>query len=71
MPHSSKAEVRLLCKRLELLFEEICNQVDCLQLKLTIGLADYVSGSNESGADFIARASASLQNAVDSDTSVL
>jgi diguanylate cyclase (GGDEF)-like protein len=71
MPQSSKAEVRLLCKRLELLFEEICNEVDCLQLKLTIGLADYVSGSNESGADFIARASASLQNAVDSDTSVL
>jgi diguanylate cyclase (GGDEF)-like protein len=71
MPQSSKAEVRLLCKRLELLFEEICNEVDCLQLKLTIGLADYVSGSNESGADFIAKASASLQNAVDSDTSFL
>ena len=71
MPHSSKAEARLLCNRLELLFEEICNEVDCLQLKLTIGLADYVSGSNESGADFIARASASLQNAVESDTSLL
>ena len=63
-----KVSPRLLCNRLELVLEEICNEVDCLQLKLPIGLADYVSGSNESGADFIARASANLQNAVESDT---
>ena len=68
MPHASTAEARLLCDRLKLLFEEKCNEVDCMQLKLTVGLAEFVPDSDKSGSDLISRASLSLQNAVESDT---
>lgn len=70
LPHSSTAEVQLLCDRLKLLFEEKCNSVDCMQLKLTVGLADFVPETDKSGSDLISRASASLQNAVESNPSV-
>ena len=70
MPHSSAAEAQLLCNRLKRLFEEKCSQIDCMQLKLTDGLADFAPGTNENGMDLIARASASLKNAVESDPSL-
>ena len=70
MPHSSAAEAQLLCNRLKRLFEEKCSQIDCMQLKLTDGLADFAPGTNENGMDLIAKASASLKNAVESDPSL-
>ncbi|MGD9057483.1 MAG: efflux RND transporter permease subunit [Desulfobacterales bacterium] len=70
MPHSSAAKAELLCNRLMHLFEEKCNAVECMQLRLTAGSAEFIPGSEESGFDLIAKASVSLQNAVESDTSV-
>jgi len=70
LPHSSMVEAQLLCDRLRLLFEEKCNQIECMQLKLSVGLADSAPETNESGFDLVARATASLQNTVESDTSL-
>ena len=70
MPHSSTAEAQPFCDRLKLIFEKTCNQIDCLQLKLTQGSADFVPGTDESGSDLIAKALASLHNAVGSSASV-
>jgi diguanylate cyclase (GGDEF)-like protein len=70
MPHSSAAEAQPFCNRLKLIFEKTCNEIDCLQLKLTLGSADFVPGTDESGLDLISKVSASLQNAVGSDASV-
>ena len=70
MPHASATEAQLLCDRLKLLFKEKCNEVDCMQLELTVGIADFVPETDKSGFDLISRASLSLQNAVGSDSSV-
>jgi diguanylate cyclase (GGDEF)-like protein len=70
MPHSSAAKAELLCNRLMHLFEEKCNAVDCMQLRLTVGSAELIPETDESGFDLITRASVSLENAVASDTSL-
>jgi len=69
MPHSSAAEAQHLCNRLKHLFDEKCNAVDCMQLKLTLGIADFEPEMDKSGFDLISRTSASLQDAVESGTS--
>ncbi len=63
MPHSSMADAQLLCKRLRYLFEEKCNAAEGMQVKLSVGLADYVRETDESGSDMLAKASTLLQNA--------
>jgi hypothetical protein len=63
MPHSSTADAQLLCNRLRYLFEEKCNAAEGMQVKLTVGIADYVRETDESGSDMLARATARLQNA--------
>ena len=66
MPHSSAADTQLLCNRLRTLFEEKCNAAEGMQVKLTIGIADYVRETDESGADLLAKATAGLQIAEES-----
>jgi GGDEF domain-containing protein len=64
MPHSSKADAKLLCNRLRDLFEEKFNEAQGeMPLKLTFGLADFVRETDESGSDLLARATALLENA--------
>ena len=70
MPHASMEKAELLCNRLKSHFEEKCNEVDCMQLRLMVGSAEFIPETDESGFDLITRASVSLQNAVESDTSV-
>jgi CRP-like cAMP-binding protein/preprotein translocase subunit SecF len=70
MPHSSTAEAQLLCNRLKLLFEQKCNQLDCMQLKLTVEIADFVPETDESASELLARVLSLLQNAIASDRSV-
>ena len=63
MPHSSTADAQLLCHRLRCLFEEKCNAAEGMQVKLSVGLADYVRETDESGSDMLAKASTLLQSA--------
>jgi diguanylate cyclase (GGDEF)-like protein len=63
MPHSSRADARLLCNRLRYLFEEKCNAAEGMQVKLAVGIVDYVRETDESGFDMLAKASTHLQNA--------
>jgi diguanylate cyclase (GGDEF)-like protein len=70
MPHSSTVEAQNLCNRLKYLFEEKCNAVDCMQLKLTLELADFDPERDKSGFDLISRTSTSLQDALESGKSL-
>jgi diguanylate cyclase (GGDEF)-like protein len=63
MPHSSTDDAQLLCNRLRCLFEEKCNESQGMQVKLIFGLADFVSETDESGSDILAKATTLLQNA--------
>jgi hydrophobe/amphiphile efflux-3 (HAE3) family protein len=63
MPHSSTADAQLFCNRLRYLFEEKYNEAEGMQVKLTVGLADYVRETDESGSDMLAKATTCLQNA--------
>jgi hypothetical protein len=63
MPHSSTADAQLLCNPLRYLFEEKYNAAEGMQVKLTVGLADYVRETDESGSDMLAKATTCLQNA--------
>jgi diguanylate cyclase (GGDEF)-like protein len=65
MPHTSTADAQLFCDRLKRLFSEKCNEIDGVQVKLSLGLADLASGMDESGSDLLAKATALLQNAKD------
>jgi diguanylate cyclase (GGDEF)-like protein len=62
MPHVSTADAQLLCNRLRTLFEEKCNAAEGMQVKLTVGIAEYVRQTDESGSDLLAKATARLQN---------
>jgi diguanylate cyclase (GGDEF)-like protein len=62
-PHSSGADAQLLCNRLRYLFEEKCNAAEGMQVKLSVGIADFVRETDESGSDMLAKASTLLQNA--------
>jgi diguanylate cyclase (GGDEF)-like protein len=65
MPHTPAAEAQLFCDRLKRLFAEKCKEIDGVQVKLSVGLADFVSGTDASGSDMLAKATALLQNAKD------
>jgi diguanylate cyclase (GGDEF)-like protein len=65
MPHCSSDDAQLLCDRLRCLFEEKCNQTDGIQIKLTVGIADFVSETDECGSDMLAKATTLLQNATE------
>jgi diguanylate cyclase (GGDEF)-like protein len=65
MPHTSTADAQLFCDRLKRLFAEKCRETDGTQVKLSIGLTDFVSGADESGPDMLAKATTLLQNAKD------
>jgi diguanylate cyclase (GGDEF)-like protein len=65
MPHTSAADAQLFCNRLKRLFAEKCNEIDGVQVKLSVGLADLASGMDESGSDILAKATTLLQNAKD------
>ena len=62
MPHSSMADAQLLCNRLRYLFEEKCNVAEGMQVKLTVGIADYVCETDQIGSDMLERATVRLQN---------
>jgi diguanylate cyclase (GGDEF)-like protein len=63
MPHSTTADAQLLCNRLRRLFEEQCRQGRNMQARLTFGLADFESETDEHGPDMLARATELLENA--------
>ena len=63
MPHTPTEDAQLFCDRLKRLFEEKCKEIDGVQVKLSVGLADFVSGTDESGSDMLAKATTLLQNA--------
>jgi diguanylate cyclase (GGDEF)-like protein len=65
MPHTSTADAQLFCDRLKRLFAEKCKQIDGVQVKLSVGLADFATEADESGSDMLARATALLQSAKD------
>jgi PleD family two-component response regulator len=65
MPHISTAEAQLFCGRLKQLLEGMCKQIDGVQVKLSVGLTDFVSGTDESASDMLARATYLLHHAKD------
>jgi len=65
MPHTPAAAAQLFCDRLKRLFAEKCKEIDGVQVKISVGLADFVSGTDASGSDMLAKATALLQNAKD------
>lgn len=56
MPQTSTAEAQLFCDRLKQLLAGICKQIDGVQVTLSVGLTDFVSGTDESASDMLARA---------------
>ena len=65
MPHTSTADAQLFCNRLKGLFEQKCNEIGGVQVKLSVGLADVAGETLESGSDMLAKATTLLQNAKD------
>jgi PleD family two-component response regulator len=65
MPHTSTAEAQLFCDRLQQLLPGVCQQIDDVQVKLSVGLTDFVSGTEESASDMLARATNLLYHAKD------
>jgi diguanylate cyclase (GGDEF)-like protein len=65
MPQTSMADAQLFCERLKRLFVERCKEFDGARVKLSVGLADFVNGTDKSASDMLARATALLQNAKD------
>jgi diguanylate cyclase (GGDEF)-like protein len=63
MPHSTTVEAQLLCNRLRRLFEEKCSEGRDMQVRLTLGLADFESETDKHGPDMLARATKLLENA--------
>jgi diguanylate cyclase (GGDEF)-like protein len=65
MPHTSTAEAQLFCDRLQQLLPGVCQQIDDVQVKLSVGLTDFTSGTEESASDILARATNLLHHAKD------
>jgi PleD family two-component response regulator len=65
MPHTSTSEAQLFCDRLKQLLAEIGEQIDGVQVKLNVGLTDFVSETDESASDILARATNLLHHAED------
>jgi PleD family two-component response regulator len=65
MPQTSAAEAQLFCDRLKQLLAEISKQIEYVQVKLRVGLTDFVSGTDESASDMLARAMNLLHHAKD------
>jgi diguanylate cyclase (GGDEF)-like protein len=63
MPHISTAEAQLICDRLKQLSAEICKQIGGVQVKISVGLTDFVSGTDESVSAMLARVTNLLHHA--------
>ena len=62
IPHSSVDEATDMCDRLRHRFEEINNSTERILATLNVGLTDFMPGTDASGDDMLARATAILQS---------